>query len=112
MNISHLMNVTAVHKTKVRAADNQGGYIYSFTTAESYVARLSQPSSGIRTLQDMGKDTGHVSHELYISPVPDAGTFSVGDQFVINSRTFEVKIPNLTPSIAVYQKLALLELQD
>ena len=110
MNISHLMNTTAVHKTKSRTPDNQGGYIYSFVTAESYVARLSQPLSGIRTLQDMGKDTGHVSHELYISPVPSA-TIKVGDQFIIDSRTFEVKIPNVTPSIAVYQRIGLLELQ-
>jgi len=104
------MNVTAVHKNKVRSPDSQGGYSYSFSTATSYVARLSQPSSGIRTLQDMGKDTGHVDHELYISPAPTA-TIKVGNQFVIGTRTFEVKIPNLTPSIAVYRKIGLLELQ-
>ena len=112
MNISSLMNTTAVHKTKTRTPDNQGGYIYAFTTAETYVARLSQPSAGVRLNQDMGKDTGHVTHELYISPVPDAGTFSINDQIVIDSRTFEIKIPNISPSIPVYQKLALMELQS
>ena len=111
MNISALMNVTATHKTKSRTPDNQGGYIYSFVAAETYAGRLSQPSAGVRLNQDMGKDVGHVSHELYISPAPAAGTFKVGDQFTVDSRTFEVKIPNISPSIQVYQKLALMELQ-
>ena len=105
------MNITATHKTKTRTPDYQGGYIYAFSTAGSYVARLSQPSAGVRQQSnDLGKDTGHVTHELYISPAPST-TIKVGDQFVIGSRTFEVKIPNLTPSIAIYQKIGLLEIQ-
>ena len=112
MNVSHLMNITATHKTKTRTPDYQGGYIYAFSTAGSYVARLSQPSAGVRQLNtnDLGKDTGHVTHELYISPAPST-TIKVGDQFIVNSRTFEVKIPNLTPSIAIYRKIGLLEIQ-
>jgi hypothetical protein len=59
----------------------------------------------------MGKNIGHVSHEVYISPVPAAGTFSTDDRLLIDGRTFEVKIPNIQPSKSVYQKLAVLELQ-
>jgi hypothetical protein len=111
MNISHLMNVTVTHRQPTKVSDGQGGWIETFADAESYAGRLQQPSSGVRTLQDLGKEVGHVSHELIISPVPTAGTFKIGDRVVIDSRTFEIKIPNIQPSIAVYQKLALLELQ-
>ena len=112
MNVSRLMNISVTHQQKSRTADNQGGYSYAFSDAETYKARLSQPSAGVRQLQNMGQDVGEVSHELYISPVPTAGTFRVGDRIVYNSRNFEVKIPNIQPSITVYQKLAVLELQN
>lgn len=112
MNVSHLMNKTVTHETKTRTSDNQGGWSFSWSTAGTYKGRLSQPSAGVRQYQDMGKDIGHVSHEVYISPVPTAGTIGAGDRITIDSRTFEVKVPNIQPSIAVYQKLAVLELQD
>lgn len=113
MNISHLNNVTAVHKTKTRQPDSQGGYVYSFATAASYRGRLSQPTAGVRqtVLNDMGKEVGHITYDFYISPPPAAGTFKVSDRLIIGTRTFDVKVPNLTPSDPIYQKLGLLELQ-
>jgi len=111
MNISHLMNKTAVHYTKSRVSDSQGGWTEAFVAGSTYSVRLSQPKAGLQQKNDMGKDRAHVSHEVYFSPPPDAGTFKENERFIIDSRTFEIKIPNITPSIAVYQKVAVLEIQ-
>lgn len=105
--IGHLLKDSLVWKRATRTADGAGGHTQSFTAVATVRGRVSQASQ--RDLDIAGKSRAEVTHAIYL---PAGTAVKVADRFVWSSRTFEVKVPNITPSVAVYTKALTLEIQE
>ena len=105
--ITHLLIHALTIKRNARASDGQGGWVETPTTSSTVTGRVNPASA--RDLEVAGKMRAEVSHAIYLPPSADVKN---GDWISFGTRTFEVKVPNITPSIEVYKKVLVLEIQQ
>jgi hypothetical protein len=104
--ITHLLNKTIAVKTTARTSDGKGGFTET-ETSSNVSGRYHQAQS--RDLISAGHREAQVTHVFYFDP---GQSFDVDDHLVVDGRRFRISIPNLVPSVDIYQKAFAVEVQD
>lgn len=104
--IIHLLVHALEIRRPTRTADGRGGYLEAMRAIALVRGRVSQASE--RDLRLAGMERAEVTHAVYLESGTD---IRIGDRIGFETREFVVKVPNLTPSIAVYRKTLCLEVQ-
>jgi hypothetical protein len=105
-NISHLFTHTTTLRRNVPTSDGHGGYKEALTTVETLQGRLWPATE--RDMQLAGQNEARVTHAWVAPPYTDV---RVDDVLVINGRTFQVRVPHLEPSVNIYRKCLVEEVQ-
>lgn len=105
-SLDHLLTQTLSHRRSTKSADDQGGYTNTFSEIATVNGRINPASP--QEMQLAGRDQADVDHAIYL---PVGTDVRINDQFIYSGRTFEVKVPNITPSVPVYQKALCKEVQ-
>lgn len=108
-NIDHLL----VHSILIkrvgsnRVSDGEGGFIETETNVKTTKGRMVPASQ--KDLMLAGQYRAEVTHSCYLSPGEDV---KVEDVLEFEGRDFVVRVPNITPSVPIYQKVMCLEVQQ
>ena len=105
-DVTHLMVDEFRQDRIARVSNGKGGWREEHVPLRTVRGRLNPFAWKDRLY--VGQDRARVDHVLYIPPRTDV---KINDHFVFANRTFRVEIPNIEPSIAVYQKVGLEEIQ-
>jgi len=105
--IDHLFIHSLTIKRNTRASDGQGGWVETPATSSTPNGRVN-PVSG-KDLEVAGKMRAQVTHCIYLPPGTDVLN---GDVVYYGTRSFEVKVPNISPSKEIYKKALVLEVQE
>lgn len=107
VSVSHLLIHTLEQFRIGHTRDTARGTQSEASTSLGTLSGRLVPASNKEVLVGEREDA-RVTHALYLSPSSDV---RVGDEFVFDGRTFRVTIPKITPSIAIYQKVLMEEVQ-
>jgi SPP1 family predicted phage head-tail adaptor len=101
-----LLNKTIAVKTTVRTGDGKGGYTET-ETSSNISGRYHEAQH--KDMMAAGQRRAEVTHVFYFDP---GQTFDVDDYFEVDGRRFRISVPNLVPSVDIYQKAFGVEVQD
>ncbi len=105
-NIGHLLVHSIQIQRPSRVADGQGGFTETLATAATVLGRVWPASKLDRELA--GQNEATVTHAVIF---PTGTDVRIDDTLVFDSRTFTVKVREITPSVAVYHKALAEEIQ-
>lgn len=107
-DIAHLLIHSIIIKRvgANRVSDGEGGWIETEATVDTVDGRIVPATQ--KDLMLAGQYRAEVTHSCYF--LPDENV-KVGDTLVFDGREFVVRVPNITPSIPIYQKVMCLEVQ-
>ncbi len=105
-NIGHLL----VHSIDIQRStpvdDGQGGFKDAFISVKKLNGRVWPASS--RDMMLAGQNQSRVTHAVIFPTDTDV---RIDDQLIFDSRTFTVKVREITPSIPIYHKVLAEEIQ-
>jgi len=103
----HLLIDRAVQQRPVKTADGKGGFSDTFPTLRSRVkARVNVAI--YKEIRQGEQEKAKVDHVIYLVAGSDV---LLNDRFVVNGRTYRVTVPAMNPSLPVYHKTGLEEIQ-
>ena len=105
-NIGHLLVHSIEIKRPSRVPDGQGGFTETLATAATVLGRIWPASKMDRELA--GQTEATVTHAVIF---PTGTDVRIEDTLVFDSRTFTVKVREITPSIPIYHKTLPEEIQ-
>lgn len=106
-NIGHLL----IHQVDIQRSspvDNgHGGFEEVYTSQAIVQARVNPVTA--KDLAVLGKEESRVSHAVYFGPDTDV---KIGDELVFDGRRFNVRVKQIQPSINIYRKVMVEEIQE
>lgn len=108
--INHLLNDRFTHKRAEKVSNGKGGFTDNFDVdpiATNLPGRLNQVE--MKDIERAEQQKAKVDHVIYFAP--DTVDVRVNDRFLIRGRTFRVTVPRIEPSIRVYHKVGVEEIQ-
>lgn len=106
-SIGHLL-IHSVDVQRSTPVDNgHGGFDEVYKSV--FITRGRVYPVKARDLAIAGKEESRVTHVIYFQPKIDV---RIGDEMVFDGRRFRLRVKNITPSIAIYQKTMVEEIQE
>lgn len=106
-SIGHLL-IHRVDVLRSTPVDNgHGGFDEVFTSQGVVDGRVNPITA--KDLASLGKEESRVTHSIYLDPAAD---ISIGDKIIFESRTFHVRVKRIEPSIPIYRKIMVEEIQE
>lgn len=105
-NIGHLLIHSIDITRSVPVKNNKGGWTKTFTSQKVVLGRVWPVTQ--RDLVVGGQDQARVTHSVIFQPNTDV---KIDDKLLFDGRTFDVKVREITPSIPIYHKVLVEEIQ-
>ena len=106
-NIGHLL----IHQVDIQRSEpvdnGHGGFDEVYTSQAIVQARVNPVTA--KDLSVLGKEESRVSHSVYFEPNAD---IRIGDELVFDGRRFNVRVKQIEPSIPIYRKVMVEEIQE
>lgn len=106
-SIGHLF----IHRIDVQRStpvDNgHGGFDEVFSSQGVVDGRVNPVTA--KDLAVIGKEESRVTHAIYLDPATD---IRIGDKLLFEGRTFELRVKRMEPSIPIYKKVMVEEIQE
>lgn len=100
-----------IHQVDIQrstSVDNgHGGFDEVYVSQAIVQARVNPVTA--KDLSVLGKEESRVSHAVYFSPGTDV---EIGDELVFDGRRFNVRVRQIQPSINIYRKVMVEEIQE
>ena len=106
-SIGHLL----IHRIDIQRStpvDNGHGGWDEVFTSQGIVAGRVNPLTA-KDMAMLGKEESRVTHSIYLDPATDT---RIGDKMIFGARTFHLRVKQIEPSIAVYRKVMVEEIQE
>lgn len=105
-NIGHLLVHSIDIQRSVGVDDGQGGTVETFVSQKVTNGRV-WPAT-FKDMQLAGQNQARVTHAVVFQPGTDV---RIDDRLIFDSRQFDVKVREVTPSIPIYHKVLAEEIQ-
>lgn len=106
-SIGHLL----IHSVDIQRSvpvDNGHGGFDQVLVSQAIVRGRVNPVTA-KDLAVLGKEESRVTHGIYLDPNAD---IRIGDVVVFDGRTFHVRVKQIQPSIPIYHKIMVEEIQE
>jgi hypothetical protein len=106
-SIGHLL-IHRVDVLRSTPVDNgHGGFDEVFSSQGVVDGRVNPVTA--KDLALVGKDESRVTHSIYLAPATD---IRIGDKLLFEGRTFELRVKRIEPSVPIYHKVMVEEIQE
>lgn len=109
-SISGFLTHVLIHQRKIRTPNGAGGFTEEYELYADGVTRGRINPAGSRELEIAHQQHAEVTHLIYLKSPSD---ILINDRILFGARMFRVTIPNAdTPSVPIYQKCFVVEIQN
>jgi hypothetical protein len=106
-SIGHLLIHSLDIQRSAPVDNGHGGFDEVYSSAAVVIGRVNPVTA--KDLAVLGKEESRVSHAIYF----DAGVdVRIGDKIIFGARTFHVRVKRIEPSIPIYHKVMVEEIQE